>query len=108
MAVSVFGENFCSGLSSVAFIVYLTLLCNKKFTATQYALFSAMSSVGRVSVGPLAAYWVKAWGWVSLYSMACAIGFIPLFILVWLVKRDKVLVRSNRIKHINAGPNIDT
>lgn len=88
MAISVFGENFCSALSSVAFIVYLTSLCNTRYTATQYALFSAISAVGRVYVGPVAAALVKHIGWFDFYIVSCLVGFFPLFILWKYLERE--------------------
>ena len=90
MAVSIFFENFCSGLSSVACIVYLMTLCNVNYTATQYALFSAIASFGRVYVGPLAALLVKHIGWFDFYIVSFLAGFVPLILLRWLFKKGIV------------------
>lgn len=108
MAISVFGENFCSGLSSVAFIVYLTSLCNRRYTATQYAAFSALAALGRVTVGPIAAYCVTMYGWVDLYLMAFALGFVPLAVLMKLQRCDAVLVTRDAIENISARANVIT
>ena len=86
MAVSIFVENFCSGLSSVACIVYLMTLCNVNYTATQYALFSAIAAFGRVYVGPLAALLVKHIGWFDFYIVSFLAGFVPLILLRWFLK----------------------
>jgi PAT family beta-lactamase induction signal transducer AmpG len=88
MAISIFGENFCSGLSSVAFIVYLTAMCNQSYTATQYALFSAIMSLGRVYVGPIASFLVKHVGWFDFYIISFLVGFLPLTILFYLRGRQ--------------------
>jgi PAT family beta-lactamase induction signal transducer AmpG len=88
MAVSIFGENFCSGLSSVAFIVYLTAMCNLTYTATQYALFSAIMSLGRVYIGPVASLLVLHFGWFNYYIISFLVGFIPLAILYYLKDRQ--------------------
>ena len=37
--LTVAGENFAGGLGSAAFVAYLSTLCNKKYTGTQYALY---------------------------------------------------------------------
>lgn len=108
MALSVFGENFCSGLSSVAFIVYLTTLCNRRYSATQYAAFSAIASLGRVTVGPLAAYCVKLLGWTDLYLIACGLGFVPLGVLIWLSQRDPTLVSADAVEDVDACANVIT
>lgn len=70
MGVALFSDNFCSGLGSVAFVAFLMALCNKEFTATQFALFSALSAVGRVFVGPVAAVVVAHVGWPLFYVVA--------------------------------------
>lgn len=89
MATSIFGENFCSGLSSVAFIVYLTTLCNQRYTATQYALFSAVMSLGRVYIGPIASLLVLHVGWFNFYIVSFLVGFVPLLLLPFIrLKRD--------------------
>ena len=41
-------------MGTAAFVALLMVLCNKKYTATQFALLSALASIGRVFVGPLA------------------------------------------------------
>lgn len=84
MGSSIFVENFCSGLSSVAFIVFLSELCNRRYTATQYALFSATASFGRVYAGPFAAMLVKHIGWVDFYIVSFIIGLPCLLLLYWL------------------------
>src|SRR5207244_13227824 len=55
LALSIAAENVTGGMGSAAFVAYLSRLCNVSFTATQYALLSSLSAVGRmvlcVSVG---------------------------------------------------------
>ncbi|GAG81366.1 unnamed protein product, partial [marine sediment metagenome] len=85
MVAAVFTEYFCGGLSTVAFIVFLTALCDRRFTATQYALFSAAMAVGRVFVGPEAAAMVDHMGWFLFYLSTFIIG-IPSLILLWWLK----------------------
>lgn len=87
MAGSVFLDYFCGGLSSVAIVVLLMSLCNKRFTATQYALFSAITALGRIFVGPIAATVVEHIGWVQFYIWSFIIGLPSLLILYWLKHR---------------------
>jgi PAT family beta-lactamase induction signal transducer AmpG len=84
MAASVFFEYFCGGLSSVAFVALLMGLCHQRYSATQYALFSAVASVGRVFVGPLAGLMAEHWGWADFYLISCLIGLPVLPLLTWL------------------------
>ncbi|MDY3330567.1 MAG: MFS transporter, partial [Pelistega sp.] len=48
MALAVGIENICGGMGTAAFVVLVMGLCNIKYTATQFALLTALSSVGRV------------------------------------------------------------
>jgi PAT family beta-lactamase induction signal transducer AmpG len=56
MIVAVGFENFSGGMGTAAFVALLMALCDHRFTATQYALLSALASFGRVYVGPAAGY----------------------------------------------------
>jgi PAT family beta-lactamase induction signal transducer AmpG len=49
-------ENVTGGMGTAAFVALLMALCDARFTATQYALLSALASFGRVYVGPVAGY----------------------------------------------------
>ena len=56
MILAVGFENFSGGMGTAAFVALLMALCDHRFTATQYALLSALASFGRVYVGPAAGY----------------------------------------------------
>ncbi|MDE2154777.1 MAG: MFS transporter [Xanthomonadaceae bacterium] len=81
MASVVSTEYFVSGLGSTAFVVLLTSLCNVRFSATQYALLSSLSAVGRVFLGPLAAWLVPRVGW-STFFVITTLSAIPGLLLV--------------------------
>jgi len=81
LAIVVGLENFFSGLGSTAFVVLVTALCNVRFSATQYALLSSLSAVGRVFLGPLAAWLVPLVGW-STFFVITVLSAIPGLVLV--------------------------
>jgi PAT family beta-lactamase induction signal transducer AmpG len=85
MAVAVGIENLCGGMGTAAFVALLMALCNRSFSATQYALLSALASIGRVYVGPTAGYLVQAYGWPTFYLMTVAFAF-PGLIVLWLMR----------------------
>lgn len=60
-------ENLCGGMGTAAYVALLMALCDRRFSATQYALLSALSAVGRVYVGPLAGYLVASLGWQMFF-----------------------------------------
>ncbi|WP_028310689.1 AmpG family muropeptide MFS transporter [Derxia gummosa] len=82
MTVAVAIENLCGGMGTAAFVALLTALCERRFSATQYALLSALSAVGRVYVGPASGVMVEAMGWPSFYLSTLAIALPGLALLV--------------------------
>lgn len=87
MAAAIFIENFCSGLSTAAFMAFLMSLCNHRYTASQYALLSAIASIGRVFLGPMAGYVVATTGWVCLFVAAFLLCFPGIVFLLLLKER---------------------
>lgn len=85
MAAAVFFENLCGGMGTAAFVALLMTLCNKSFSATQFALLSALSAVGRVYVGPIAGWFVEAHGWPTFYLFS-VFAAVPGILLLLLCK----------------------
>lgn len=82
MAAAVFVENLCGGMGTAAFVALLMTLCNKSYSATQFALLSAPAAVGRVYVGPLAGWFVELHDWAWFYLFSVAISFPGLGLLM--------------------------
>lgn len=87
LVLSVFIEYFCSGLSTVAFIVFLLSLCDKRYSAAQYAIFSAVMAIGRVFAGPEVAILVEHFGWATFYFLTFLVGWPAILLLFWLRKK---------------------
>jgi PAT family beta-lactamase induction signal transducer AmpG len=74
-------ENFCIGLGSAAFVGFLISLCNRQFSATQYALLSSLMAVSRdIIVAPagelvkLLSMWTNShWAWFFLITVVAAL-----------------------------------
>ena len=86
LAIVVGAENFFSGLGSTAFVVLVTALCNVRYSATQYALLSSLAAVGRVFLGPLAAWLVPQVGW-SMFFAITALSALPGLMLIVVLRR---------------------
>lgn len=84
MASAIGAEFFTGGMATAAFFALLMSLCNKRYTATQFALFSAIASVGRVMIGPIAAVVVSNLGWAFFYMVAALLAIPGLFLLYLL------------------------
>ena len=86
LMVSVVGlENLCGGMGTAAFVALLMSLCDKRFSATQYALLSALAAVGRVYVGPASGVLVSALGWAPFFFFTFLIA-LPGIALLWLMR----------------------
>ena len=84
-------ENLCGGMGTAAYVALLMALCDRRFSATQYALLSALSAVGRVYVGPVAGYLVEGLGWQSFFFFSFLIALPGLAVLVWMRNRIEQL-----------------
>lgn len=85
MAAGVTIENLCGGLGTAAFVALLMGLCNARFTATQFALLSALSAVGRTYLaGPLAPPMVESMGWPGFFLVTTLIALPGLILLKML------------------------
>jgi PAT family beta-lactamase induction signal transducer AmpG len=88
MAAAVGFENFASGIGGVTVVAYLSALCNLRFTASQYALLSALASIaGRVLTGTSAGSLIEAVGYVNFYLLTTLIA-APGVIVFWLMMRS--------------------
>ncbi|MFU1909469.1 muropeptide transporter [Bordetella hinzii] len=88
MAVAVGIENLCGGLGTAAFVALLMAMCNQAFSATQFALLSALSAVGRTYLaGPLTPVLVAYMGWPGFFMVTVFIA-LPGLVLLWLRKGD--------------------
>ena len=88
MAAAVGFENFASGVGGVTVVAYLSALCNLRFTASQYALLSALASIaGRVLTGTTAGALIEAIGYVNFYLLTTLIA-VPGVVLFWFMVRS--------------------
>jgi PAT family beta-lactamase induction signal transducer AmpG len=88
MASAVGLENLCGGLGTAAFVALVMALCRQEFSATQFALLSALSAVGRTYLaGPLTPLLVEHMGW-PLFFMATVLIALPGLVLLHLRRRE--------------------
>jgi PAT family beta-lactamase induction signal transducer AmpG len=81
-------ENFASGIGGVTVVAYLSALCNLRFTATQYALLSALAAIaGRFLTGTTAGSLIETMGFFNFYLLTTFIA-MPGVILFWYMIRS--------------------
>lgn len=91
MIAVVAAENLCGGMGTAAFVALLMALCDRRFSATQYALLSALASLGRVYVGPAAGAMVEAMGWPSFFLGTFVFALPGVALLWWMRERIQAL-----------------
>jgi len=94
MIGAVAAENLCGGMGTAAFVALLIALCNRRYSATQYALLSALASLGRVYVGPVAGALVVSYGWTWFFFLTFLIALPGVAMLWWIRARIEALDRT--------------
>jgi PAT family beta-lactamase induction signal transducer AmpG len=74
-----------SGLGTGAYSVLLLRITQKRFSATQYALFSSLFAVPRILAGPISGVTVEALGWQVFYLSTMILGIPGLLMLARFV-----------------------
>jgi len=80
--------SFTGAIGTVVFVAYQSALCsNPLHTATQFALLTALDSLGRTVFSLGSGYMAAATGW-AFFFVICAMAGIPsFFLLAWLQRR---------------------
>jgi len=87
-ALTVFVDGFTSAWGSVAFVALLSVLCNKTFTASQYALMASLGTFGRVMLGSYSGIivdWLDG-NW-SLFFVLTALMVIPSLLFLYSIRK---------------------
>jgi MFS transporter, PAT family, beta-lactamase induction signal transducer AmpG len=83
MASVVMLENLCGGMGTAAFVAFLMTLCKVKYSATQFALLSALAAVGRTYLaGPFSGVMVERFGWPTFFLITVLIALPGLALLM--------------------------
>lgn len=86
LAVVISADNLSGGISSTAFIAYLSSLTNRSYTATQYALFSSLMTLPGKFISGFSGMVVDGLGYSEFFIFAALAG-IPAIVLVVVVMR---------------------
>ena len=85
-------ENLCGGLGTACFVAFLSSECSPAFAATQYALLSSLSALGRDALASTGGQ-VKVWAgleWAPYFVLTAAAavpGLLMLWPMAWLQAR---------------------
>jgi MFS transporter, PAT family, beta-lactamase induction signal transducer AmpG len=84
MVTAVVTENFGLGLVTAAMTAFLMSMCNKRFTATQFALLSSLMAASRDILVAPGGKIAESLGWPSFFIVTVAMAIPPLVLLPFI------------------------
>jgi len=94
-AVAVILDDLAAAFATVAFVTFISLLVDRNYTATQYALLASIGTLGRTllasSSGELVDWLEGDWG---LFFIITALMVIPSLLLLWSIRDRLTLIKS--------------
>ena len=87
LAITVIVDGFTGAWSTVAMVAFISLLCKRAFSATQYALMASLSVAGRTLVASSSGFFVDAMdGNWSLFFILTAAMVIPSLCFLYTIR----------------------
>jgi len=92
-AVAVLLDDIAAAFATVAFVAFISLLVDRTYTATQYALLASIGTLGRTTLaassGELVDWLNGDWG---IFFVITTVMVIPSLILLWFI-RNKLKIQ---------------
>jgi len=86
-AIAVIADDITAAFATVAFVAFISLLVDRTYTATQYALLASIGTAGRTTLaassGALVDWLNGDWG---IFFVITAIMVIPSLICLWFIR----------------------
>jgi MFS transporter, PAT family, beta-lactamase induction signal transducer AmpG len=89
LTLSIISENLTGGMSTTAFVAYLSSLCHRHYTATQYALLSSLAACGRTVLATPAGVVSEALGWQGFFVFSSLMALPGLLLILWLERKTQ-------------------
>ena len=87
LAVTIGVENFTTSMGTVAFVAYLSSLCNVAYTATQYALLTSFMAFSRTVMTSGSGWVADQVNWPTFFILTTVAALPGLFLLVYMIKK---------------------
>jgi len=91
-AVAVLLDDIAAAFATVAFVAFISLLVDRTYTATQYALLASIGTLGRTTLaassGELVDWLNGDWG---IFFVITTVMVIPSLILLWFIRNKLTL-----------------
>jgi PAT family beta-lactamase induction signal transducer AmpG len=88
-------ENLSGGMGSSAFVAYLSVLCNIRYTGTQFALFTSFMAFGRTVLSASSGWMVELTGWFDFFLISTVVALPGLLLLLWMMRNLPVSKQSS-------------
>jgi MFS transporter, PAT family, beta-lactamase induction signal transducer AmpG len=88
LTMTITGDNFFVGFSATVFIAWMSSLVSRRYTATQYALFSSLMTLPGKFLGGPSGWIVDQVGYVYFFFYASALGIPAMLLVIWLISRQ--------------------
>jgi len=79
-------DALASGMGNIASVALIMAMCDKRFSAFQYALLSVIALLPRYTLGYPAGYLADHAGWGAYYWVSFGLA-IPGIVLVWILRQ---------------------
>jgi PAT family beta-lactamase induction signal transducer AmpG len=99
LMVALFVEYVASAMAGAAFTAALMSMCNPAVTATQMALFTALTSVGQRAFGWLSGPLITSVGYKGMFIVTIFMGF-PGILFAWLALRNGPLDNAKSVAKV--------
>ncbi|GAB2177623.1 AmpG family muropeptide MFS transporter [Dongia sp. agr-C8] len=86
LGIAISADNLAGGLAAAAFVAYLSDLCNRAFTATQYALLTSFMAYGRTLMSSGSGWLADHMPWVEFWAATALMAIPGLVFLVWITR----------------------
>lgn len=91
LAVTVFSEFFFSGMGTAAYAAFFLAICDRRYSATQYALLTSLMAQSRILISAQMGFLQQAVGWRN-YFLISIVAMIPG--LLMLTRYDRWQIRD--------------
>lgn len=85
LCICIFGDNFVAGMGMTALVAFMMGICDKKYTATQFAFLSAVSALPRLLAGAIGGIVQLSYGWTGLFIIS-VLTAVPVLVALRNIK----------------------
>lgn len=86
LTIAVSMDSLAASMGTVVLVAFTSILCNKQYSATQYALLSSLAALGRTLLAANSGWIVEDIGWVQFFTLTFA-SALPALILIPYIRK---------------------